>query len=141
MKSWLVLCSAIAFASAGAALGEALDGGPTIRNTGASKGHILVTFSPAELIPGEIAVATRAARTANGGFLRGNVRLLERITAKTDAATGIVRFRTHGTVPRGAYYVAVSGFLQEPPPSCIPIASHCAERWSSVRRVVVRLGG
>jgi hypothetical protein len=66
------------------------------------------------------------------------VRLRERITAKSDPATGIVRFRTHGTVPRGAYYVAVSGFMQEPPASCVPVASHCAERWSNARYVVVR---
>ncbi len=134
MKLWLVLSIAVALVSAGAALG----GEPTLRTAGASNGHIGVAFSPGDLVPGEVAVATQATRTANGGFLRANVRLLERITAKTDPATGIVRFRTHGTVPRGTYYVAVSGFMQEPPPSCIPITSHCTERWSNVRRVVVR---
>jgi hypothetical protein len=133
MKSWLVLATAVALVSASVALG----GLPTLQSAGAAKGHIVVAFSSGELVPGEVAVAARATRTVNGSFVRANVRLLERITAKTDPATGIVRFRTHGTVARGTYYVAVSGFMQEPPPSCIPISSHCTERWSNVRRVVV----
>jgi hypothetical protein len=133
MKSWLALSITVVLVLASVALG----GEPTLRTAGASKGHIVVAFSPGELVPGEVAVAVRATRTVNGSFVRANVRLLEPITAKADRATGIVRFRTHGTVRRGVYYVAVSGFLQEPPPSCVPIASHCAERWSNVRRVVV----
>jgi hypothetical protein len=133
MKSLLVLSIAVALVSAGAAPG----GEPTLRTAGASKGHIVVAFFPGDLVPGELAAATQAARGVNRGFVRANVRLRERITAKTDPATGIVRFRTHGTVPPGAYYVAVSGFMQEPPPSCVPITSHCAERWSNVQYVVV----
>ena len=133
MKSWLVLLLAVALASAGVAVG----GEPTLRTAGNSNRHIVVAFAPGDLVPGEIAAATQAARGVNGGFVRANVRLRERITAKTDPATGIVRFRTHGTVAPGAYYVAVSGFMQEPPPSCVPIAAHCAERWSNVRYVVV----
>src|SRR5882762_6289146 len=113
MKSWFVLSSAVALAFAGVAVGAE----PALRTAGASAGHVVVAFVPGDLVPGEIAVATQAARTVNGGFVRANVRLRERITAKTDPGTGIVRFRTHGTVPRGAYYVAVSGFMQDPPPS------------------------
>lgn len=134
MKAWLVLSVVVALVSTGDALG----GQPTLQTAGASRGHVVVVFSAGELIPGEVAVAAQATRTVNGSFLRANVRLLERITAKTDPTTGIVRFRTHGTVPRGAYYVAVSGLMQEPPPSCVPIMSHCTERWSNVRRVIVR---
>jgi hypothetical protein len=134
MKSWVVLSLALGLASTGAAPG----GEPTLRAARASHGHIVVAFVPGDLVPGEVAVATQAARRAKGGFVPANVRLRERITAKADPATGIVRFRTHGTVPRGAYYVGVSGFMQEPPPSCFPIASRCAERWSNARYVVVR---
>jgi hypothetical protein len=96
-----------------------------------------VSFSPGQLIPGLIAVATKPARVPGGGFVRANVRLRERITAKAGPASGFVRFRTRETLPRGTYYVAVSGILLEPPASCVPIASHCAERWSNVLRLVV----
>jgi hypothetical protein len=133
MKSCLALSIAVALVSTSAALG----GEPALRTAGASNGHIVVTLSPGELVPGEVAVAARPSRTVNGSFVRANVRLVERITATMDPATGNVRYRTKGTVPRGRYYVAVSGFLQDPPPSCVPIRSHCAERWSNVRRVVV----
>jgi hypothetical protein len=134
MQSWLVLSIGIAAVSTG----TLLDGQPTLRTADAAKGHVVVVFAPGELAPGEVAVATRESRTANGGFVRTNRRLIERITGTIEEPGGFVRFRTHGTVPRGVYYVAVSGFLQEPPPSCIPLGSHCTERWSNVRRIVVR---
>jgi hypothetical protein len=134
MRFMLVLSTIAVFVSAASASG----GGPTLRTAGTVRGHVVVTFSPGELTPGEIAVATHATRGASGGFLRVNVRLLERVTAKADPATGIVRFRTRGELPPGTYYVAVSGFLQEPPPSCFPISSRCTERWSNARPVVAR---
>ena len=117
---------------------RALGEGPTLRTAVTSKGHVVVTFSPGDLTPGEIAIASKSARRPDGGFPRANVRLLERVTAKTDPATEIARFRTHRALAPGTYYVAVSGFLEEPPPSCFPISSRCTERWSNVRRVVVR---
>jgi hypothetical protein len=133
MRRWLVVAIAGALVSGGAATASQ----PTLRSAVASKRHVVVTFAPGELAPALIAVATRPARAANGGFVATNVRLRERITANADPATGDVRYRTRGTVPRGTYYVAVSGILQEPPVSCIPIRSHCAERWSNVLRLVV----
>jgi hypothetical protein len=134
MLSWVALPIAVALVSTSAALGRQ----PTLETAGASKGHIVVVFSPGELVPGEVAVATQATRTVDGSFRRSNLRLIERITTTAAAPSGTVRFRTHGALPRGVYYVAVSGFMQEPPASCIPITSHCTERWSNVRRVVVR---
>ena len=112
-------------------------GEPMLRTAAASHRHVIVTMASGTLVPCEIAVATKAARGPGGGFVRSNVRLLERITAPADPATGIVRFRTAQTLRRGTYYVALSGFEQEPPTSCFPIASHCAERWSNIVRVVV----
>jgi hypothetical protein len=132
MRFLLVFSALAVFVSAASASA----GGPTLRTAGTATGHVVVTFSPGELTPGEIAVATHTTRGPDGGFLRANVRLRERVTAKADPATGIVRFRTHGTLPPGTYYVAVSGFLQEPPPSCFPISSRCTERWSNVRGVI-----
>src|SRR4051812_20375517 len=97
MRSGVVLSIAAALASTGAAPG----GVPTLRAAGASNAHIVVALSPGDLVPGQIAVATQATRTANRSFLPANVRLRERIVAKPDPVTGIVRFRTHGTVARG----------------------------------------
>jgi len=134
MRLLVFLSTAAVVVSAASASG----GEPTLRTAGTSSGHVVVTFSPGELTPGEIAVATQATRNVNGGFVRENVRLLERVTAKVDPTTGVVRFRTRGRVAPGTYYVVVSGFLQEPPPSCFPISSRCTERWSNVRRVVAR---
>ena len=134
MLSWVALPIAVALVTTSAGL----DRQPTLRTAGAAGEHIVVTFSTGDLVPGEVAVAVAPSRTASGGFPRANLRLIERITATTSGPTGTVRFRTHGTVHQGVYYVAVSGFVQEPPPSCIPITSHCTERWSNVRRVVVR---
>ena len=112
-------------------------GEPMLRTAAASGRHVIVTMAPGTLVPGEIAVATKAARAPGGGFVRGNVRLLERITTPADPATRVVRYRTARTLRRGTYYVAVSGFQQEPPASCFPIVSHCAERWSNIVRVVL----
>jgi hypothetical protein len=110
---------------------------PMLRTAAASGRHVVVTMAPGTLVPGEMAVATKAARAPGGELVRGNVKLRERITTRADPATGIVRFRTARTLRRGAYYVAVSGFQQEPPTSCFPIASHCSERWSNIVRVVM----
>jgi hypothetical protein len=134
MRFLLVLWIAAVIVSAA----SAFEGGPTLRTAGSGRGHVVVTFSPGDLTPGEIAVSTHDARGPGGTFLRADVRLLERVTAKTDPATGIAQYRTRKTLAPGTYYVAVSGFLQEPPPSCVPISSRCYERWSNVRRIVVR---
>jgi hypothetical protein len=129
-----LLAIPVVFAALAAA---AQSGEPVLRTAAPSHGHIVVAFSPGDLIPGEIAVATRASRGGGGGFVRANIRLRERISAKADPRTGIVRFKTVGTLRHGTYFVAVSGFQQDPPASCFPLRSHCAERWSSSVRVVV----
>src|SRR5881409_2467134 len=104
---WLAL-------SIGAALvwvGVAAASGPTLLRASSSDGHIFVTFSAGDLVPGQIVVATKPAQAAGGELVRENVKLHERIVAEPDAATGNVPFRTHGALPKGTYYVAVSGFL------------------------------
>jgi hypothetical protein len=110
---------------------------PTLRTAASSQRHVVVTFAPGDLTAMQVAVATSRAHTANGAFLPANVKLRERISATPDPSTGLVRFETHAALPRGTYYVAVSGALQDPTPSCVPIRSHCGERWSNVLRVVV----
>jgi hypothetical protein len=110
---------------------------PDLRMATASEGHIVGVFSLGDLAgPARIQVATRPARAAGGGFVPENVRLRERIVVSPTTREP-VRFRTHGVLAPGTYYVAVSGSLEEPPPSCFPLRSHCAERWSRTLRVVV----
>jgi hypothetical protein len=109
-----------------------------LHSTFASAGHIVVTFSAGGLVPATIAVATQPDRVAGGAFLHDNVRLQERVAATLDPTTGTSRFRTRGELVRGVYYVAVSGVVQDPSPSCFPLRTHCAMRWSNVLRVSVR---
>lgn len=113
-------------------------GDPALRTVSSSQRHIVVAFAPGELAPAEIEVSTTRARTAGGGFVASRVRLRERVTARVNPTSGLVRFRTLGTVAPGAYFVAVSGFMQDPPADCFPIRSHCAERWSNALAIVVR---
>lgn len=131
---WLVI--ALAAALAWVSLATAQE--PTLRTARTSGRHVVVTFAPGDLIPAEVEVATRAARTASGGFVAANTKLRERITAQPDPVTGIIRYRTRGTVAPGTYYVAVSGIVQDPPASCGKVGSRCAERWSNAVRVTVR---
>jgi hypothetical protein len=111
---------------------------PMLLTARPSGGHIVVTFVPGDLIPAQVEVSTRATRASTGGFVAGNVKIRERMTVVADQAPGTDRYRTRGTVRPGTYYVAVSGALQEPPPSCIPLRSRCNERWSNTLQVTVR---
>jgi hypothetical protein len=116
----------------------AVAGDPALRTVSSSSRHVVVAFSPGELTPAEIEVATTRARTAGGGFVASRLRLRERITARVNPTVGLVRYRTVGTVAPGAYFVAVSGFMQDPPADCVPIRARCAERWSNALPLVVR---
>jgi hypothetical protein len=115
---------------------SAASGGPVLRTAAPLSGHVVVTFSTSELIPGRILVAT-SPTGPTGVFPAGSVRLRESITARA-GETGIVRWKTRATLPKGTYYVAVSGFLTGGVTSCIPLRGNCLERWSNIRRVVVR---
>jgi len=121
----------------GVVAATAAAGDPMLRTAAPSQHHVVVTFAPGDMIPGEIAVANTRARGANGAFLTGHVRLLERITAHATTNTGLVRYRTVGTVAAGTYFVAVSGLMRDPPADCLPIKSRCGARWSNVLRLVV----
>jgi hypothetical protein len=134
MRRWLVLSFSAAMAWAAVAVAAAP---PMLRSAVPSNGHLVVTFVSGDLVPGEVVVATRGTRATTGGLAGSSVKLRERITARTDPETGQVRYRTRGKVRPGAYFVIVSGFLQDPPASCGPIRSHCAERWSNVLRIRV----
>lgn len=116
---------------------SAASGGPVLRYVAPSRGHVDVMVAVAELAPGRIEVGASARTEPSGGFPAGTVKIRETITAQPDAG-GIVRWRTRKVLSRGTYYVTVSGFLTGGVTSCIPLRGNCLERWSNVRRVVVR---
>jgi hypothetical protein len=132
MRRWLVLSLSGAMVWTAVAAAAAP---PVLRSAVPSNGHLVVTFVSGDLVPGEVVVATRGTRATTGGLAGSSVKLRERITARTDPETGQVRYRTRGRLRPGRYFVVVSGFLQDPTPSCVPLRSRCGERWSNVLRV------
>jgi hypothetical protein len=106
---------------------------PNLRSATARRGHVVVTFALGDLAPGRILVASRRAMMDNGRFVTANVRLNEPLRS-VKTSTGY-RARARHTLPRGRYYVEVSGtvILQD----CTP-HKPCPMRWSNVLRVRVR---
>jgi hypothetical protein len=103
---------------------------PNLRSASAKRGHVVVTFTLGDLAPGRIVVAVRRATAADGRLLAANVRLNEPLRS-VRTATGY-RARTKHTLPRGRYYVQVSGTVIGL--DCTP-RKPCPSHWSNVRRV------
>jgi putative intracellular protease/amidase len=105
---------------------------PNLRSAVPRQRHVVVTFALGELAPGRILVATRSATMDNGKFVTANVRLDEPLRA-VKTATGY-RARTRHALPRGRYYIEVSGVVVS---DCMP-RKPCLSRWSNVRRIRIR---
>jgi hypothetical protein len=109
-----------------------------LRSVGRSHGHVVVKFTVGDLSPGVIQVATRSAKARAGGFVPGNVRIEETITAKPDQATGVVSWRTSVRLAAGTYYVEDSAI----PPNLItnhpPVPGKLPVHWTHVIRFAVR---
>jgi hypothetical protein len=131
------LIGAVAVAVSLASGSSAATGGPVLRSVTPLKGHVVVTVAVADLVPGRIEVAATPRTDPSGGFPTGSVKLRETIMARP-GVTGVVQWQTRKSLPRGTYYVAVSGFLTGGVTSCMPLRGTCLERWSNVRRLVVR---
>ena len=130
MRSMLLLLVLAALAVPAAASAD----GPRLRSTHAVNGHVEVVFSLGGLVrASQIQIA---AGPANGRFAAGAVRLRERIAAAPDAATGLVRWRTKGTLRPGHYWVRVSG-VDAGETGCTPKLSDCLAQWSNVLPVTV----
>jgi len=111
--------------------------GPVLKGAVVAKAHLVVALAPGELTPGQVVVSTKRARRSDGTFTPTAVRLRERLTGQVDAASGMLRYRTTHALAPGVYFVAVSGYLQDPPADCLPAKGHCNERWSNVVRISV----
>jgi hypothetical protein len=131
------LIGVVVVAASLVAVSSAATGGPVLQRAAPLGGHVVVTFSTNDLVPGRVQFATTPATGPTGAFPAGSVRLRESIKAQAGEA-GLVRWKTRASLPKGTYYVEVSGFLTGGVTSCIPLRGNCLERWSNVRRVVVR---
>ncbi len=107
--------------------------GPQLRSARAVGRHVEVVFSLGDLVR-----ASRIQIAAGPGsrFTTGALRLSERIAAAPNAATGLVRWRTQGTLRPGRYWVRVSA-VDAGETSCTPKLSDCLARWSNVLPVTV----
>ena len=111
---------------------------PVLRSVTQTHRHIVVKFTVAALQPWLVEVAVSRGIDASGALLRRNVRLRERITARPDPVTGVVRWRTLKALPARVYYVEVSGIESDGVTDCLPQQRNCLVHWSNVRRVQVR---
>ena len=128
----------LAVAAFGVSAGRAMPGDPVLRTATVSHAHFVVSCVVGDLRPGVIEVATSSIRGRNGGFVPGNVRIEESITAAPDPATGIVSWRTARRLSAGTYFVEVSAVATDGVTDCGPLRGNCLVRWSNVRRVAVR---
>jgi hypothetical protein len=110
---------------------------PVLKAAVVARSHVVVSFVPGDLLPGQVVVSTKRAPRTDGTFAANTVRLRERIVASVDPASGVARYRTTHALAPGVYFVAVSGFLTEPPADCFPVRTHCNERWSNAIRISV----
>jgi hypothetical protein len=107
--------------------------GPRLRSVHAVGRHVEVVFSLGGLAR---ASQIQIAAATSSRFAPGAVRLSERIAAAPNATTGLVRWRTRGTVKPGRYWVRVSG-VDTGETSCTPKLSDCLAQWSNVLAVTV----
>jgi hypothetical protein len=107
---------------------------PVLRSASStSHRHVLVRFTLGEFVPGRIVVAVKRAILPGGRFVPANIRLDEPLRA-AKTLTGY-RARTRHALPRGTYYVEISGIVIGT--DCAP-GKPCPSRWSNVRRVRIR---
>jgi hypothetical protein len=133
------LLAAVAVAVAAGAVAQATDAQtPILRAASANHRHVVVTVSVGDLQPTELLVAKRRAVNAEGAFLRKNLRLQEAIHVPS-SATGVVRWKSRGTLAPGTYFVQVMAVATGGITDCPRSQRNCNERWSNAHRVVVRM--
>lgn len=140
MVAWPCRVAALAAVTIGLLASSVLaaSGAPVLRTAEAVRGHVVVTFTIADLQPWLVEVAVSSTTDTQGEFLTRDVRLRERITARPDPVTGVVRWRTQKRLPARDYYVEVSGIESGGVTDCLPQVRSCLVHWSNARRVRVR---
>jgi hypothetical protein len=128
------LLAAIGTASAAGAVQQV----PYLHPVVSSRGHVSVKFNVGELVPGLVVVGTGVKQGLSGTRRISHVVLSERVTTQADPVTGLVAWRTHKALPAGTYRVQVTALITDGVTSCFPRGTDCSQRWSNVRRAVVR---
>jgi hypothetical protein len=132
-----LLAGVAVVAALGAVAPAAADQMPLLRAAKAVHRHVVLQISVSDLRPIELTVAKRRAVNADGALLQKNVRLQEAIQIPA-SQTGVIRWQSHKTLRPGTYYVQVTAVQTVDVTDCPPKMRSCNERWSNVRRVVVR---
>lgn len=128
---------AVALASVAPATGKEL---PFLRAASVDARHVVVQVAVADLRPVQLTVASRSDTGANGALLAKNVVRHETIKLASAASTGVVRWKSPSMLAPGTYFVQVmaverTGGITDCPPK---LMRTCLDRWSNVRRIVVR---
>lgn len=108
---------------------------PYLTSAAPRNGHVVVTFALGDLAPGVLVVATSPRVSANGALTTG-IKLDEAL--KPAATQPTVHWRSRKTLPRGRYFVQVSGIDTGGVTDCIPHQRGCGEAWSNIRKLVIR---
>ena len=132
------LLAGVAAAAALGAFGRAAAGQPSIlRSASVVGGHVVIVVSVGDLRPAELIVSSRAAVNADGALLAKNVGLRETIQLPpTESA--VARWQSPKALAAGVYFVQVMAVETGGVTDCPRFLRNCNERWSDVRRVVVR---
>lgn len=112
---------------------------PILRSATVAHHHLVLELSVGDLRPVQFAIAKRPATGADGVLLAKDVRSRETIQLPAPAS-GVVAWTSHEALEAGVYYVQVTAVETGGVTDCPKFLRNCNERWSGVRRVVVRSG-
>jgi hypothetical protein len=134
------LLAGVALAAALGCVGPAsADQVQILRSAKVVRLHPVLKIAVADLRPLALLVARRGAVDGNGALLEKNIRAEDTIEVASSSNGGsVVRWRSPKRLRQGTWFVQVTALETDGAPACPPAESNCNERWSNVRRVIVR---
>ena len=123
-------CAVTAFLAVllcGGALGASA---PLLVSAGSRGGHVTLTFRLGGTAPASFVAATSPRIDASGALTSG-VKLRE--TLRMAARPGLLHWRSPLALPRGRYFVQISGAQVDGVTDCLPKQQrYCGPKWSNV---------
>lgn len=110
---------------------------PILRAARAVHRHPVLKIAVGDVRPLALLVARRGAVDDKGALLEKNIRLDETIRVPS-TPSGVVRWRSPEALRRGEWFVQVTALETAGVTDCPSPERNCNERWSNVRRIVVR---